>query len=133
MIRVLIDARAYGMSGIGRYIEFLLHQLQNSPSIEYTVLALKDNQDSVARALTHSSIEVVTTDIAPYSIKEILLGVMFFHRLSKQFDIIHFTHTNAPIVLPKNSFLTIHDIIPLRLPYRKLSISLQYRNIHDRM
>ncbi|MCF7934070.1 MAG: glycosyltransferase family 4 protein [Spirochaetia bacterium] len=118
MRRILIDSRAYGMSGIGRYIEFLIRHIRSHTEIEYTVLAYKDHLEELREDLTSRGVHIISSELRAYSLQEVFAGVREFRDLAKRYDLIHFTHTNAPCIIPKNSILTIHDIIPLRLPYR---------------
>jgi len=118
VIQVLIDSRAYGMSGIGRYIEFLIKNIISTSSISYTVLAYEDTLDWMREDLNKRGVSLLKSDLKPFSFREVFTGIRLFAKLARQFDLIHFTHTNAPFIIPKNSVMTIHDIIPLRLPYR---------------
>jgi len=107
----------YGMSGVGRYIQFLLDQIISS-EINDLEFVLIDYQNKLSKYKNMKNIKIIiNTNIKPLSAKEIVYGTVFFNKISKQFDLIHFTHTNIPFLIPINSLITIHDLIPIKLPH----------------
>ncbi|NQT57485.1 MAG: glycosyltransferase family 4 protein [Bacteroidetes bacterium] len=118
MKQVLIDSRTYGMSGIGRYVEYLIKNIQSTDKISYTLLVYNDSLDWMEEELSSRNISLQRSDIKPFSMREVLVGIRYFSVLAKLYDIIHFTHTNAPLLIPRNTIITVHDIIPLRLTYK---------------
>ena len=116
----------YGMSGIGRYTQFLIEQIvsQEIDDIEFILIDYKNKLEKYRHMKNIHSI--INTNLKPLSPTELFRGTFFFMKLSKKVDLIHFTHTNIPFVVPKNSIITIHDLIPLKFPeyFSKLKIYL---------
>jgi len=110
---IFLDARLYNRSGIGRYIEgFYKEILENIPDIRVTAVGdinfLKETF-------------LKTQDIFPYrspiySLREQIEGSLLIQRFRKAIDVFHFPHYNVPWFLPKNSVVTIHDLIQFLFP-----------------
>ncbi len=115
MKKILIDCRMYGMSGIGRYIENLIEQIIDEEKIPFEVSLVSYNNNLEKFNKRKNIKEIINVDIKPLSIKEVIIGTFFFKKMSKKYDLIHFTHTNIPFVVPKNSIITVHDLIPIIL------------------
>ncbi|PWJ88101.1 glycosyltransferase involved in cell wall biosynthesis [Oceanotoga teriensis] len=115
MKKILIDCRMYGMSGIGRYTENLIRQIINEEKVPFEISLVSYN-NNLDKFKNYKNIkEIININIKPLSIKEIFIGTLFFKKMSKKYDLIHFTHTNIPFIVPKKSIITIHDLIPIIL------------------
>jgi len=114
--RVLLDCRMYGMSGVGRYIENLLSQIIKARLNDF-VFDLLDYNDKLIKYRGNKNInEIIESNLKPLSLRESIIGTWFFKKMSNKYDLIHFTHFNIPLIIPKNSIITIHDLIPVKLP-----------------
>lgn len=98
------------MSGIGRYVACLIEQIAADDDL-YTLI---DYDHRIPIEGLPANCRILESGIRPYSIKEMLSGISFFKNLSRQVDAILFTSFNIPLVIPKNSFLTLHDVILLK-------------------
>ena len=112
MKRILIDCRMYGMSGIGRYIESLIKQIIEEDNVPYEISLLSYDNNLEKFKKEKNIKQIINVNLKPLSIQEILEGTFFFSRISKKYDLVHFTHTNIPFKIPSNSIITIHDLTP---------------------
>ena len=118
MKKVLIDGHMVNDSGIGRYTRTLVNELLNSQEVLKITLVGEWPRDAMERKMWKSSgkLEFVPYHTKVYSIKHQLLGSCLFYHLAKKHDEVIFPHFDVPIMLPKNSSVTIHDLIHFRLP-----------------
>lgn len=107
-MKIAIDARFYGITGIGRYLSNLITNLENitgDSSVE--VLLRKENFDVYRPQNTQYS--KVLLDIPWYSFKEQLMVPLYLYR--KRYDLVHFPHLNVPVFYFRPYVVTIHDLI----------------------
>lgn len=110
-MKIAIDTRMIGNSGIGTYIRNLIPEIAKDLSIkEITLVGPKRDLSSFG---TNNKIVIRDCSIPVYSIKE-QLSAKIFNKL--EVDIIHFPHFNIPYSLNKRFVVTIHDIIPIKYP-----------------
>ncbi len=118
-MKIAIDARMYGatqFSGIGTYIQKLTDELFKIDQENEYILFLREPEFSKFNPPS-DRVKKVLTDVPHYSYAE---QTRFVTELLKyKFDVIHFPHFNAPILLPKKSVCTIHDITPFFFPGHK--------------
>lgn len=106
-MKIGIDARLFGESGIGRYIRNLIFEIQKTDSKnEYFIFLLKKDFESVSLP---SNFHKVEADFRWYTLAEQLK----FPGLLKKFklDLMHFPHFNVPIFYRGKFVVTIHDLI----------------------
>lgn len=106
-LRIVIDGRMFGESGIGRYIRNLISELQIlDKKNEYFILLLKDNYDTLAY---HNNFHKVLADFRWYGVEEQikLLGLL----KSLEPSLVHFPHFNVPVFFRGKFVVTIHDLI----------------------
>lgn len=109
-MKIALDCRFIGKSGIGTYIENIVDELcNNHPEHNYLLIAelgkvLNYNNDNVS---------ILYTDIQPFSLREIFA---FPTREINQCDAYFTPYINIPggIIIP--TYSTIHDVIFLDLP-----------------
>lgn len=109
-MRLVIDCRFIGKSGIGTYIENILNELLlHHPEHEYLLIAEKryPQYDSF------SNIDYVLTDIKPFSLKELFL---FPTKKINQYDVFFSPYINIPIGIKVPVYCTIHDVIFWDMP-----------------
>ncbi|MBI4239638.1 glycosyltransferase family 4 protein [Candidatus Uhrbacteria bacterium] len=106
-----IDARMYKEGlGIGRYIEKLLHTLEQIESNDRFVIFLTKRQWHVYRPTSRRFTKVLA-DIPWYSWKEQLVFPFIVAR--QHVDLMHFPHFNVPLLYRGKMIVTIHDLIML--------------------
>lgn len=106
-MRIVIDARMYQESGIGRYIRNLIFYLQVlDGENEYFILHLQKDLQGLNYKKNFSKI---LADFRWYGITEQvkLLGLL----KSLKPDLVHFPHFNVPILYTGKFVVTIHDLI----------------------
>ncbi|MCX7654093.1 MAG: glycosyltransferase family 4 protein [Fervidobacterium sp.] len=113
---IVLDCRMYGMSGVGRYIENLIDEIVEKELEEYNFILIGYKNKLKQYSNSPNVLAVVNTNLKPFSLRETILGYFFFRRLSKRSSLVHFTHINLPFIVPKNSILTLHDLIPFLFP-----------------
>lgn len=106
-MKIVIDARMYGQSGIGRYIRNLILSLGKFDSKnQYFILHLKDD----FRRLEYSNnFHKILADFKWYGIDEQIKLPGLFKSLEP--DLVHFPHFNVPIFYKGKFVVTIHDLI----------------------
>ncbi len=106
-MKIVIDGRMYGESGIGRYIRNLLHHLQIiDTKNDYSILLTKKNYNEIS---LRKNFKKILADFGWYSITEQikLLGLL----RSLKADLVHFPHFNTPFFYKGKYIVTIHDLI----------------------
>lgn len=118
-LRVLVDARLLYGTGIGRYIRDGV-KAYLSVNQEGTVTLLGDlaEIEQFRGEVPHISarINACPYEVGLYSVREQLQGSLRFAQWAGQYNVVHFPHYNAPWVLPSNSIVTVHDLIPFTFP-----------------
>ncbi len=110
-MRIAIDARAFGWTGIGRYIRNLLVGLAGiSSPHEFVVLLAPGDMEKFAalkREKLNAQFTAQPVEKTYYSLRE--QTVLLWQLLRVQADVFHFTHFNRPLFFPRASVVTIHD------------------------
>ena len=109
-MKLAIDCRFVGKSGIGTYIENILDELvAHHTEHEYLLIAYKPFDDYAH----FSNIRFVITDIKPFSLKE-----MFFFPVDEinKCDAYFSPYINIPGRIRIPVYSTIHDVIFLDFP-----------------
>jgi glycosyltransferase involved in cell wall biosynthesis len=118
-MRIAIDARAYGWTGIGRYIRSLLAQFSQLPKRHtYVILTGASTVAQVVEDLpdrTQFPIQVVSDSYYSWQEQTIFLGQL----LSIQADLFHFTHFNVPVLFNRPFVVTVHDTTRFVFPGQK--------------
>ncbi|HRH23142.1 MAG TPA: glycosyltransferase family 1 protein [Candidatus Magasanikbacteria bacterium] len=114
MKKIAIDARMYGKGfGLARYIESLVHGLQNSESEFSYVLYLKPEEVKNYRD-NEGKFEVIEAPFHWYGWEE---QTSFLSLLNKgTHDLVHFPHWNVPVGYHRPYVVTIHDLIMFHFP-----------------
>ncbi len=117
-MRIGIDARFYGtkMQGFGRYTSQLIYYLQKiDTENSYIIFTLKD---TVVQPLPRN-FKIVYTSCRWYTWREQLLWPFILYR--HKIDMMHFIHSNVPILYRKHFIVTIHDLILMQYPSAEVS------------
>lgn len=112
-MRILIDSRLYGPkhTGIGRYTQNLISSISKTEFAQKNQITLLVNHKDLQNIkLKYKNIfNYLPTKISHYSWQEqFILPITLY---SHNFNLVHFTHFNKPILYLKTSVLTIHDLI----------------------
>lgn len=107
------------MSGIGRYIRSILTELiKENRNCEYMLAGDQNEIFRFLQELSYLNLRAAKTIKYNYDIYS--LGEQIFgSKLIKDYgsaDAFFFPHFNAPYVIPKNSVVTIHDLIHFKFP-----------------
>ena len=109
-MRIGIDARFVGPegTGLGKYTEKLILNLALLDSLNQYFIFLKDSNWDYLR-LKSKNFEKVSANIPWYSIEEQLRMPQIYN--SKNLDLVHIPHFNAPLFYRGKFIVTIHDLI----------------------
>jgi glycosyltransferase involved in cell wall biosynthesis len=105
-----IDARLAGPknAGIGRYIDELLFELFKIKS-DYTWTVFLSDKTQLPWITADSGIQRIYTPTKHYTVREQVQMPIAF--LKQKLDLLHVPHFNCPILYPKKTVLTIHDLL----------------------
>lgn len=107
-MRIGIDARFFGEAGPGRYVSQLLKNLEAVDlENEYTVYLKKSNFGKYQPR--NPKFKKKLADFHWYSLAEQI--IFPFLLLKENFDLVHFTQMNVPLVYWRPFVVTIHDVI----------------------
>lgn len=117
MARIGIDCRFYSENfGIGRYIIELLNNLQDLDSQNEYFLFLNP-KGFKEYEVKNKNFHKVLASAKHYSWQEqtVFLSQLLKHKL----DLVHYTNFNGPILYPKKTVITIHDLTLHLFPGKK--------------
>lgn len=107
-MRIGIDARLYGITGIGRYVKNLILELEKQDQEnEYVIFFQKKNFDWYPSA--NPRFHKVETDFPYYSFAEQLFFPLKIWQA--KVDLMHFVNFNIPLLYQGKFIITIHDLI----------------------
>lgn len=107
-MRILIDARLYSQSGVGRYIRKLIANLaQIDKKNQYLIYLIKE--DFLAFKPPAPNFAKKMVNIHWHSLKEQL--VLPFLLIKESPDLVHFPYFSLPVFYPGKFVVTIHDLI----------------------
>jgi glycosyltransferase involved in cell wall biosynthesis len=101
MKNIIIDCRYLSLSGIGRFLENLLVNL-NVEKYKYTLLGKKELVEKY-------NLDYIVDNSNPYSLK----GILFCNKLINKFDIYFTPNFIIPFGVKIKSYVTLHDLILL--------------------
>lgn len=117
-MKIGIDARLIGETGVGRYIRNLLVELDRIDRINHYVLFLPKRAFH-SFVLPNGRWEKRMVDVPWHSLREQL--VLPFLWMRERVDLVHVPYFNAPIFYPGKFLLTIHDLTILHVDTGKAS------------
>ena len=107
-MKIGIDARFYGEAGPGRYVSQLLKNLEAiDDQNQYIVYLKKSNYGSYLPR--NNNFQKKLANYRWYSFSEQTLFLLDLYK--EDFDLVHFTQVNTPILYLKPFVVTIHDTI----------------------
>lgn len=103
-MKIVIDARMYVESGIGRYIRNLISELQIiDKKNEYFILHLHNDLKY------QNNFQKINADFRWYGVSEQIKLPRILNKINP--DLVHFPHFNVPIFYQGKFVVTIHDLI----------------------
>lgn len=111
-MKIGIDARLINQTGVGRYINNLIDQLQTiDHKNRYVLFVRNEDFDQIKSSIINSKWSIVKTNIKWHSIEE---QIKFPEILNKEnLDLVHFPYFSVPIFYNRPFVVTIHDLIQL--------------------
>lgn len=116
-MRIGIDARFYGPgvgTGLGRYTEQLLQELDRSTSEHDFVVFLRDDNFNLFQPRREHRFTKVRAPWRWYTVKEQLAFPGLLRR--SRLDLMHFPHFNVPLLTAVPFIVTVHDLILNKFP-----------------
>lgn len=118
-MRVLVDARGIGFSGIGRYLREVVVRLTRDDRFGRLIL-LGSRRELVeftqSQSIPQDRVELLDFDYPIYSLSA-QLAWLRFRRQRSPADVSFFPHYDAPsVAMPPRSVVTIHDLIHFKAP-----------------
>lgn len=103
-MRIVVDARFWGKSGIGTYIENVAYYLLNNHP-EHSYLFIVEKESVIQEK---ENVKVMICDISPFSVKEMLF---FPVKEINKYDVFYTPYINIPLGVNIPIFSTIHDVL----------------------
>lgn len=105
---IAIDARFYGVTGIGRYLENLISELESVDTVNRYTIFLRAAKMGAYKP-TNDYFSPVEAEYPWYSFIE---QIGFLKKLyAEKYDLVHFAHLNVPVLYLRPFVVTIHDLI----------------------
>lgn len=119
-MRIGIDGRLWGQTGVGRYIRNLVLNLQKiDHKNDYVLFARNEDYSDIRAQISDIRWQIVRTDIKWHTASE---QIKFASILNKQkLDLVHFPYFSVPVFYNKPFIVTIHDLIINHFPTGKAS------------
>lgn len=109
-MRIGIDCRFWGETGIGRYIRSVVYNLAEIDGDNtYILFLLNRDFDSLKLPINFKKVKA---DIHWHTFMEQIFMPLIF--LKENLDVLHIPQANFPILYPKRTIFTVHDLTPLR-------------------
>lgn len=112
-MKLYIDGLFYKGSGIGRYYESLTKEFAKRGIKIYTCVPNTLRDDFEKDFSDIPNIEPIFVDFGKFSLKGFFTQSKILKQLKKEVDVFFYPHINLPYYIPKNTIVTIHDLIPL--------------------
>lgn len=114
-MKIVIDARLWRQSGIGRYLRNLTDRLQKiDTENEYFLLLLKEDYHNL---VFNNNFNKVLGDFSWYTLAEQVRLPKILDKLRP--DLVHFPHFNVPILYKGKFVVTIHDLLHQHFQMRR--------------
>jgi glycosyltransferase involved in cell wall biosynthesis len=119
-MRIGIDGRLWGQTGVGRYIRNLTIELQKIDEKNNYVLFVRSNDyEDAKKEITNNRWQIVRANVKWHSLKEQFELPIIFNK--ENLDLLHFPYFSVPVFYNKPFVLTIHDLIIHHYPTGKAS------------
>ncbi|MCL6096468.1 MAG: glycosyltransferase family 4 protein [Patescibacteria group bacterium] len=119
-MKIGIDVRLWGQTGVGRYIRNLILNLQKIDNKnEYVIFARKEDFQNLKSQISNPKWGIIETNIKWHSLREQIELPKLLNK--ENLDLVHFPYFSVPIFYNKPFVLTIHDLIIHHYPTGKAS------------
>jgi glycosyltransferase involved in cell wall biosynthesis len=112
-MKLYLDGLFYKGSGIGRYYESLTKEFAKRGIKIYTCVLNNLRNDFEKDFSNIPNIEPIFVDYEKFSLKGFFTQTKIIKQLEEEVDLFFYPHINLPYYIPKNTIITIHDLIPL--------------------
>ena len=106
-MRIGIDARLYGETGIGRYISNLIREIEILEKENEYIIFLTD-EGSRLYSPKNNNFKKWILNVKWYSFEEQIYGLKEFWQA--RLDLLHVPHLNVPVLYNRKLVVTIHDL-----------------------
>jgi len=112
LMNLYINGLFYKGSGIGRYYESITKELAKRGVSIITSVPKRLKDDFEKEFVDIPNITPIFVDYEKFSIKGFFEHSRLLKSLEKKIDLFFYPHINLPLYIPKNTIVTIHDLIP---------------------
>lgn len=113
-MKVYIDGLFYKGAGIGRYYETLVRGFVKRGVAIYTCVPLKYRKPFEVEFKNYGRlVSPIYVNYSKFSIKGFFKQSKTLKELEGSVSLYHFPQVNLPLYVPRNTIVTIHDLIPL--------------------
>ncbi|MCX6732387.1 MAG: hypothetical protein NTV98_02505 [Candidatus Roizmanbacteria bacterium] len=119
MKHIGIDARLLFQTGVGTYLQNLLHNIPHyaPKDITFTFYCLPSDASFIQKAIPNSHIHTTTALWHSWSEQTEFLDCIYKDNL----DLMHFTYFGHPVLYNRKCISTVHDVTPLLFKTGKAS------------
>jgi len=110
---VYVDGLFYKGSGIGRYYESLVSGLSKRGINIVTAVPERLKDDFLRQFSANTKVEPIFVPYEKFALKSFTSQSNLLRSLENKVDWFLYPHINLPIFVPKNTIVTVHDLIPL--------------------
>ena len=110
---VYVDGLFYKGSGIGRYYEFLVSGLSKRGINIVTAVPERFKDDFLRQFSANTKVEPIFVPYEKFALKSFTSQSNLLRSLENKVDWFLYPHINLPMFVPKNTIVTVHDLIPL--------------------
>jgi len=110
---VYVDGLFYKGSGIGRYYEFLISGLSERGINIITAVPERLKASFLKQSGGNSLVEPIFVPYEKFAMKSFSAQSNLLKSLKGKVDWFLYPHINLPVFVPKNTIVTVHDLIPL--------------------
>jgi glycosyltransferase involved in cell wall biosynthesis len=119
-MKIGIDGRLWGETGVGRYIRNLVTELSViDKTNEYVLFVRKRDYENIKFQISNFKFQIKIADVRWHTIDEQIRLPNILS--SENLDLVHFPYFSVPIAYKKPYVITIHDLIINHFPTGKAS------------
>jgi glycosyltransferase involved in cell wall biosynthesis len=109
-MKIGIDCRLWEQTGVGRYTQNLVKNLQKiDKTNSYVLFVRSEDLDNVRAQVKNKKWKIVLADVKWHSLYEQLKFPLILNK--EKLDLVHFPYFSVPVLYKKPYVVTIHDLI----------------------